>query len=90
MRLHVCWHEPSGVSNSIRPVVQIDSTCVCVPTFQEEYMSLLVGAFNPGAAEGIMCRETVSVGWDGRLYDCDFNQQLVGSAAGVECGRSCI
>mmetsp|Transcript_8401 Transcript_8401/g.25387 ORF Transcript_8401/g.25387 Transcript_8401/m.25387 type:complete len:216 (-) Transcript_8401:320-967(-) len=42
----------------------------------EEYMALLVGAFNPAAAEGIMCRNTVSVGWDGRLYDCDFNQQL--------------
>eukprot|EP00955_Chlamydomonas_euryale_P095868 364965-Chlamydomonas_euryale.AAC.20 len=39
-------------------------------------MALLVGAFNPAAAEGIMCRNTVSVGWDGRLYDCDFNQQL--------------
>ena len=39
-------------------------------------MQLLVGAFNPAAAEGIMCRDTVSVGWDGRLYDCDFNQQL--------------
>lgn len=39
-------------------------------------MQLLVGAFNPAAAEGIMCRDTISVGWDGRLYDCDFNQQL--------------
>jgi len=42
----------------------------------EEYMDLLVQGFNPGAAEGLMCRDTVSVGWDGRLYDCDFNQQL--------------
>jgi hypothetical protein len=32
----------------------------------EEYMSLLVNAFNPGAAEGVMCRDTISVGWDGR------------------------
>ena len=39
-------------------------------------MQLLVGAFNPAAAEGIMCRSTISVGWDGRLFDCDFNQQL--------------
>lgn len=39
-------------------------------------MQLLVNAFNPGAAEGIMCRNTISVGWDGRVYDCDFNQQL--------------
>lgn len=42
----------------------------------EEYMQLLVENFNAGAANGIMCRDTISVGWDGRLYDCDFNQQL--------------
>ena len=41
-----------------------------------EYMALLLGSFNAAAAEGVMCRGTVSVGWDGRLYDCDFNQQL--------------
>lgn len=40
------------------------------------YMERLVGAFNPAAVEGLMCRNTVSVGWDGRVYDCDFNQQL--------------
>lgn len=42
----------------------------------EEYMQLLVDSFNPAAAEGLMCRDTLSVGWDGRLFDCDFNQQL--------------
>lgn len=42
----------------------------------EEYMALLVHNFNPAAAHRLMCRDTVSVGWDGRLYDCDFNQQL--------------
>ncbi|KIZ06859.1 Fe-S oxidoreductase [Monoraphidium neglectum] len=42
----------------------------------EEYMGLLVNAFNPAAGEGLMCRDTVSVRYDGRLYDCDFNQQL--------------
>lgn len=42
----------------------------------ESYMQLLVEAFNPSAAEGVMCRNTVSVGWDGRIFDCDFNQQL--------------
>ena len=39
-------------------------------------VQLLVGSFNVGAAEGLMCRDTISVGWDGRVYDCDFNQQL--------------
>ncbi|MGH7457705.1 MAG: arsenosugar biosynthesis radical SAM (seleno)protein ArsS [Longimicrobiaceae bacterium] len=42
----------------------------------EEYMERLVNAFNPAAAGGVMCRNTLSVGWDGTLYDCDFNQML--------------
>ncbi|HKJ46382.1 MAG TPA: arsenosugar biosynthesis radical SAM (seleno)protein ArsS [Balneolales bacterium] len=42
----------------------------------EEYMEKLVTSFNPAAAEGVMCRNTISVGWDGFLYDCDFNQML--------------
>ncbi len=40
------------------------------------YMELLVNAFNPATIEGLMCRTQISVGWDGRLYDCDFNQML--------------
>ena len=40
------------------------------------YMRTLVDAFNPAAAEGVMCRTTLSVEWDGRLHDCDFNQML--------------
>jgi radical SAM/Cys-rich protein len=42
----------------------------------EPYMAKLLSAFNPAAAEGVMCRTLVSVGHDGRLYDCDFNQML--------------
>jgi len=42
----------------------------------DEYMSRLVNAFNPVAAEGVMCRSMISVGYDGKLYDCDFNQML--------------
>ena len=42
----------------------------------EGYMERLANAFNPCAASGVMCRHTLSVGWDGRLYDCDFNQML--------------
>lgn len=42
----------------------------------EDYMNKLVGAFNPAAAEGIMCRNMISVGYDGKIYDCDFNQML--------------
>ncbi|KAA9327263.1 radical SAM/Cys-rich domain protein [Hymenobacter busanensis] len=40
------------------------------------YMEKLVNAFNPVAAAGVMCRNTLSVSWDGYLYDCDFNQML--------------
>jgi len=40
------------------------------------YMERLVTAFNPAAVTGAMCRNTISIGWDGRLYDCDFNQML--------------
>ncbi|MCX6129612.1 MAG: arsenosugar biosynthesis radical SAM protein ArsS [Proteobacteria bacterium] len=42
----------------------------------EEYMEKLVAAFNPKAAEGIMCRTLISVAYDGSLHDCDFNQML--------------
>ncbi|MDZ7741849.1 MAG: arsenosugar biosynthesis radical SAM (seleno)protein ArsS [Bacteroidota bacterium] len=42
----------------------------------EEYMQRLIEKFNPSAAMGVMCRDTVSVAWDGSMYDCDFNQQL--------------
>ncbi len=40
------------------------------------YMDKLVAAYNPAAAEKVMCRNTISIGWDGGLYDCDFNQML--------------
>lgn len=42
----------------------------------EEYMQQLVEAFNPSTVEGLMCRNTLSVSWDGYFYDCDFNQML--------------
>ncbi len=50
----------------------------------EAYMEKLVAGFNPAAVEGLMCRSTISVGWDGRLYDCDFNQMIeLGTSAGT-------
>ncbi len=42
----------------------------------EAYMDTLVNAFNPAALSGVMCRKMISVGWDGLLFDCDFNQML--------------
>jgi len=42
----------------------------------EEYMAVLTNSFNPNSTETLMCRTLLSVGWDGRLYDCDFHQML--------------
>ena len=42
----------------------------------QEYMDLLLSAFNPATVEGLMCRHLVSVDWQGKIYDCDFNQML--------------
>ncbi len=42
----------------------------------DEYLRRLSDAYNPATVEGLMCRTTLSVGWDGALYDCDFNQML--------------
>jgi len=51
----------------------------------QEYMETLVHAFNPAAISGLMCRNMLSVGWEGSLYDCDFNQML---ELKVEAGAS--
>lgn len=42
----------------------------------EAYMTLLIEAFNPTAIEDVMCRNLISIDWQGKLYDCDFNQML--------------
>lgn len=42
----------------------------------EDYLEKLVQSFNPTAALGVMCKNTLSVSWDGKLFDCDFNQML--------------
>lgn len=42
----------------------------------ERYMERLVSAFNPSAARNVMCKNSLSIGWDGTIYDCDFNQML--------------
>ena len=50
----------------------------------ESYLQKLVNAFNPATVEGLMCRTTLSVDWQGRLFDCDFNQMLeLGVAPGL-------
>ena len=50
----------------------------------EEYMRLLADNFNPDAANRVMCRSLLSIGWDGTIYDCDFNQMLGMSVGGAD------
>jgi radical SAM/Cys-rich protein len=42
----------------------------------EKYMQLLIDNFNPASLDGLMCRNMLSIGWRGEVYDCDFNQML--------------
>ncbi|MDD4973068.1 MAG: arsenosugar biosynthesis radical SAM protein ArsS [Bacteriovorax sp.] len=42
----------------------------------DEYMDLLLNNFNPHAVDSVMCKSLISIGWDGQIYDCDFNQML--------------
>ncbi len=42
----------------------------------EDYLALLARAFNPATIPGLMCRNTINVGWRGEVFDCDFNQML--------------
>ena len=48
----------------------------------ETYMEKLLGSFNPATIDGLMCRNTISISWLGRIYDCDFNQMLHIESAG--------
>ena len=51
----------------------------------ERYMELLVESFNPHAAAEVMCRDLISISWDGALYDCDFNQMVELKLRGEGC-----
>ncbi len=53
----------------------------------ESYLELLANAFSPATVEGLMCRETINVSWQGEVFDCDFNQML-GLRAGVGGGEN--
>ena len=57
------------------PILRFGSTLLSRGQFHD-YLALLKSSHNPANAAGVMCRELVSVDWQGRLYDCDFNQML--------------
>ena len=76
----ILWEDHGIVFNSL-----ISMTNMPISRFLEDlleagqyadYMETLVQSFNPAAVTGVMCRDTLSVSWDGQLYDCDFNQML--------------
>ncbi len=53
----------------------------------EDYMHLLVEAFNPGTVDGLMCRDTINVSWLGEVFDCDFNQMMKLRLGGAQHAR---
>lgn len=57
------------------PVSRFAAYLIATKQYQE-YMELLVNSFNPSTLDGLMCRNMLSISWDGRLFDCDFNQML--------------
>lgn len=57
------------------PIQRFGSTLISKGTF-ESYMQLLVDSYNPDTLEQVMCRNTLSIDWQGHVYDCDFNQML--------------
>ena len=63
------------------PILRFGSTLVSKGQFAD-YMALLKGSFSHANLEQVMCRDLISVDWQGNLYDCDFNQML-GLAAGL-------
>jgi radical SAM/Cys-rich protein len=69
----VCFHRLFTLTNM--PIHRFADALHRTGQYQA-YMSLLVHHFNPQAVPEVMCRSLVSVGWDGKLYDCDFNQML--------------
>ena len=50
----------------------------------EEYLALLIASFNPATVEGLMCRDTINVSWQGEVFDCDFNQMMNLPLGGAE------
>ncbi len=58
---------------------------------EDAYLALLIQNFNPATLDGLMCKSLVSVGWDGRLFDCDFNQMselALGGGSGTRFPRT--
>ena len=69
----VVFNELFTITNM--PIKRFGSTLISRGQF-DEYMALLRGAFSPQNLETVMCRNLISVDWQGYVHDCDFNQML--------------
>ena len=63
-------------TQAAQPIRLANAYCVATANSDDTYMEVLANAFNPKTVDELMCKTLVSVGWDGELYDCDFNQML--------------
>jgi radical SAM/Cys-rich protein len=72
-KYNITFHNLYCINNI--PINRFLDSLVRKDKFQE-YMDILVQAYNPSTVDGLMCRSQVSVSYDGRLFDCDFNQML--------------
>lgn len=69
----ICFHHLYCINNM--PIQRFLDALIRRGKF-ETYMETLANSFNPATVEGLMCRDQISVGYDGKVYDCDFNQML--------------
>lgn len=69
----IYFHKLFAITNL--PIARFLDYLIASENF-EDYMYALVEAYNPTAVENVMCTNTISISWDGWLYDCDFNQML--------------
>ncbi|MBI4624520.1 MAG: arsenosugar biosynthesis radical SAM protein ArsS [Verrucomicrobia bacterium] len=56
----------------------------------EEYLALLIESFNPATVDGLMCRDTINVSWQGEVFDCDFNQMMKLPMGGAHRAPRCL
>ena len=68
------------------PIQRFGSQLVSRNEFHD-YMNLLKSAYQPANLDGVMCRSLLSVGWQGEVFDCDFNQMLKLELGGEQAGR---
>jgi len=82
-RFDISFNQLFTITNM--PIKRFGSTLISKGLF-EEYMQILKSSYSKDNLPGVMCRTTLSVDWQGYVYDCDFNQML-GLPAGLSIGK---